>query len=1157
MTPLPTPSCVGGWCHHGGVINAGQIAELLGRPAPTPEQQAVIEAGLEPGLVVAGAGSGKTETMAGRVVWLLANGLVAPDQVLGLTFTRKAAAELDQRVRSRVRALVRAASAAGVDLPGRDVLVGASSAGPSGVEPGSALGEMARPTVATYHSYAASLVADHGLRLGLEPTSRLLGEAAQYQQVARLVEMWPGDLAVDAATSTVVAAVIALAGALDEHLLNPGDADEVLAQIERTLSRPLAGAVHAEVRAVVASLGARRRLLPLVEAYRAGKRAAAAIDYGDQVALAARVAREVPEVGAGERARFAVVLLDEYQDTSYAQVELLRALFADGHPVTAVGDPHQSIYGWRGASAGGLARFPAAFPRGDGTPAEVFRLATSWRNDTAVLAVANRTAAQLRASSPVAVPELVARPEAGPGRVAALVAETVADEATAVAGFVFEARARRAEGGLVTTAAVLCRKRAQFDLLAQALRDAGLPVQVVGLGGLLTSPEVVDLVAALRVAYDPSRGDAAMRLLTGARTRLGIADLHALAEWSRELSTAPDTGVSTTHDLPGSPLVPTSAPRDGEDRLGPEETVSIVDAIDEPPPPGWTSRHGRTLTGTARARVAELARVLSAIRALHHLALPDIVAHAERLLGLDIEVAALPGTTPGLARARLDAFADVAARYANAVEAPDLGGFLAWLEVAEREEDGLELPVVDPDPSAVQVATIHAAKGLEWDVVAVPGLVDGAFPSPAALRDDGPRDKGWLTALATLPYPARGDRDDLPALDTAGITTSKQLAQRLDQFAAANAQVQIDEERRLAYVAITRARESLLLSAARWGTAKQPRAVSPFLTELADDGLVEVLAWADEPEGDNPFTATAHTATWPADPFGGEDSGDGSCVLRGPPGRQAPQDTGTVPTVFTVFPRRRAAVTAAADAVLAVLAAHPQGPPPAPDDPDDILVTRLLAEDAARRAPVRTTELPAHLAASAMVRLAADQSQFAIDLRRPVPTAPSDGARRGTSFHAWVEAYYGRATLVDVDDLPGADEAFPPDATAERLRTTFLTTPWAALTPLALEQEVETSVAEITLRARIDAVFADPARPGSVIVVDWKTGAPPTAPADRAARDVQLAVYRLAWSRRAGLPLAKVRAAFCYVLTGKTVYPRRLLDESGLAALITSATGPS
>jgi DNA helicase-2/ATP-dependent DNA helicase PcrA len=224
-----------------------------------------------------------------------------------------------------------------------------------------------------------------------------------------------------------------------------------------------------------------------------------------------------------------------------------------------------------------------------------------------------------------------------------------------------------------------------------------------------------------------------------------------------------------------------------------------------------------------------------------------------------------------------------------------------------------------------------------------------------------------------------------------------------------------------------------------------------------------------------------------------------------------------------------------------------------PDDPDDELVTRLLAEDAARRAPVRTTALPAHLAASAVVRLSADRAQFAVDLRRPVPSPPSDSARRGTSFHAWVEAYYGRATLVDVDDLPGADDgAVPVDTTLERLRQRFLATPWATLTPVAVEQDVETTIGGVTVRARIDAVFPDPDDPQAVVVVDWKTGAPPTDPDEKSARDVQLAVYRLAWSQRTGRPLGQVRAAFCYVTTGQTVYPTSLLDEAGLAGLLAS-----
>ena len=160
----------------------------------------------------------------------------------------------------------------------------------------------------------------------------------------------------------------------------------------------------------------REQLLPLVAAYAAAKASREVIDYGDQVALAARIAAAHPEVGAAERARYQVVLLDEYQDTSHAQLVLLRALFGGGHPVTAVGDPCQSIYGWRGASAGNLLRFAADFPPRGGGPAPVRLLSTSFRNTGRVLDAAAALQAGLRAAAP-GVPRLVAPPgRAGRGR---------------------------------------------------------------------------------------------------------------------------------------------------------------------------------------------------------------------------------------------------------------------------------------------------------------------------------------------------------------------------------------------------------------------------------------------------------------------------------------------------------------------------------------------------------------------------------------------------------------------------------------------------------------------------------------------------------------------------------------------------------------------
>ncbi|HEX3004787.1 MAG TPA: UvrD-helicase domain-containing protein, partial [Angustibacter sp.] len=298
--------------------SAVDIARALGKPDPTPEQVAVIEAPLSPLLVVAGAGSGKTETMAGRVVWLVAGGDVAPGEVLGLTFTRKAAAELGERVRSRLRALRRA----GLWTPPDPAAVADDVAGAVDLD----------VTVATYHSFAGRLVREQGLRLGVEPESRLLTEASCWQLASDVVERWAGDMgAVDYAVSTVVTAVLDLAGEAAEHLVDLDAVDGYLAEVIHRIealpysdaapSRPGAPAKrYADVTALLGNLAARRQLLPLVRAYQQAKRAREALDFGDQLALAARLARELPDVGGGLRQQYRAVLLDEFQDTSHAQL---------------------------------------------------------------------------------------------------------------------------------------------------------------------------------------------------------------------------------------------------------------------------------------------------------------------------------------------------------------------------------------------------------------------------------------------------------------------------------------------------------------------------------------------------------------------------------------------------------------------------------------------------------------------------------------------------------------------------------------------------------------------------------------------------------------------------------------------------------------------
>src|SRR5580693_2909694 len=384
----------------------GQLARLLRLPEPTQEQAAVIGAPLGPLAVIAGAGSGKSETMAARLVWLVANGKVRPDRVLGLTFTRKAAAELADRVRSRLDRLRRA------ELSGRTGRTGRTE-GATGPEPDDG-GDLwaGEPVISTYHAYAGRLVSDHALREGLEPSMRLITAALSWQLAVSIVAAYDGPMdQVQWTPQTVTAAVLDLAGDLAEHLRSSDDVRGVgewlAAEAARWPGRGLAG-----VRKVIESQRTREQLLPLVDRYTAAKRAREVLDHGDQVRLAAQIAMRHPEVGAAERTRYQVVLLDEYQDTSHAQLKLLNALFGNGHPVTAVGDPCQSIYGWRGASAGNLRRFADDFPDRSGQPAPVRKLSTSFRNAGRVLDTAAVLQAELRAEAPD-VPVLEPAPDRG------------------------------------------------------------------------------------------------------------------------------------------------------------------------------------------------------------------------------------------------------------------------------------------------------------------------------------------------------------------------------------------------------------------------------------------------------------------------------------------------------------------------------------------------------------------------------------------------------------------------------------------------------------------------------------------------------------------------------------------------------------------------
>ncbi|MGO3885265.1 MAG: UvrD-helicase domain-containing protein, partial [Mycetocola sp.] len=312
--------------------SAVELAEMLELPHPTEQQQRVIEAPLSPALVVAGAGSGKTETMANRIVWLLANGHVEVPDVLGLTFTRKAAGELQERVTRRVEQL-------GERVGGNDDI-------------------LATATVSTYNSFASGLYREYARTIGREPDATIITEASAWR-LARDVVVTSNDpllVELDASLDTITDAVLRLAHQLSDNDVAHRVAD-VAALAERfvgladlPIDNPRKRKDYDSVVAAVRDVRALPMLVTMAEQFQQKKLARGLLEFSDQISLAQRIIRTFPRARADYRARYRVVILDEYQDTSVVQTRLLSELFAD-HPVMAVGDPNQSIYGWRGASA--------------------------------------------------------------------------------------------------------------------------------------------------------------------------------------------------------------------------------------------------------------------------------------------------------------------------------------------------------------------------------------------------------------------------------------------------------------------------------------------------------------------------------------------------------------------------------------------------------------------------------------------------------------------------------------------------------------------------------------------------------------------------------------------------------------------------------------
>jgi DNA helicase-2/ATP-dependent DNA helicase PcrA len=987
---------------------------------PTDEQWEAIAWPLEPCVLIAGAGSGKTSVMAARVVYLALGALgrldadgVMPGNVLCLTFTNKATDNLRLRVRR---------SLATLDLP-----------------------EGEEPEIMNYHGFAASLLDRYGVLAGFEPGSRVLNQAQREELCGRVLDRMTFEHAAATFQPSLVGKILEIDDQLQNHRVAPGTALTWLAERLDVLKN------HRSDR----SYSAAQERIELIEAaviYRELKAELGVIDYGDQIDRAIEIVTRFPDVVADHRARFQAVLLDEYQDTNVAQAQLMSTLFGSGHPVTAVGDPDQNIYAWRGASLYNLFRFPTEFPKADGTPATQLPLYTNFRSGARILAAADAVIVKVPEAQRPPGKRLVPWADNGQGEVRI---RRVLDEWSEAAAIAERCVELHSTGSAWSEMAVLCRTSRLFTLLREAFDEREVPVEIVGLAGLLRMPEIVEVLAYARAVHDPTASVALARILLGPRYRVGFKDIAALARLAN----------AQTRQLRDDFAID---PDDAE-----AEPVLLAEALEH-------LEEVEELSEDGRERLAAFREELRVLRAEARRPVGEFLGEVIRRIGILDELDADPDRRRGLGgRRNLAAFLDEVHAFEPVDGELTLRAFLEHISAVERLDKQEWAPVQPSDADSVKVMTIHVAKGLEFDHVFVPGFAHELLPNPKVPQNPAERGK-------SLDFELRGDAEILPRYEG-----------NLTQFRDALKSQEIIEERRTAYVALTRARKTLDASGAYWyGDNIYPKRESRFLNELmtwgSESGLASVDVAAAEPGEENPMLGLRErfVRDWPG------------------PARPAQPDP--------VFPDgwRDAALDGGSQ--LALIDALDDAARVSYDAlaADRVqLATHLLERETAEgmRSP-DGDRIPHTLSASSLMDHARCPKQFYWTRVRPLPRFSGPAARIGTEIHRWIERRAaGQGRLLEADDAVDLtqEELAGDPGRVDRLRQAFLGSRFADRTPLFAERAFLLRVGAFAVGGRIDAIYGEPDGPWEI--VDWKTG---SGQADA----LQLGLYGLActeiWHKR-------------------------------------------
>ncbi len=1041
-------------------ITRSDLCDMLKIPF-SDEQLDAICAPLEPAVIIAGAGTGKTTVMAARVVWLVATGQVSVDKVLGLTFTLKATAQLAERIEEAL---------AQANLNDRTMMA----------------------TISTYDAFAASLVSEHGLRLGMDSDVTMMADATSYRLAADVVASSSDviDHLSSYTAATIAEKIVTLDAAAQSHLLDIDKITSYGKSLRASLDEiPLwRGKELAAVKQAKEAIINRDELLMLVQRYREVKARYRLVEFSDQMASAARLSSDIKVLSSIMRQRYHVVLLDEYQDTSTAQAMVLKALFSGdnredgrGHPITAVGDPFQAIYGWRGAAPGNILQFNDDYPLADGNPSTSYSLRTNRRSLPAILEIANKVSEPLR-KDPRLRPRhdrageqiLIPPPHSHGGEVSCAEFNTVDEEMAWIARHLHQLH--RDDDSLEwKDMAVLTRTNSDISLVYRHLSDAGIPVEIVGLDGLLSIDVIANIRSMLTLILDPHNNVEIVRLLSSQRWKIGVDDLIALNRHARTLVRGEHEDDPLRNHNGGKVI------RDSSEEPSLADALKDLDQID--------------LTLTARQRLAAFNAEMEYLSRFRNETASEVIDRIITSSGVMTELQSRCDEDPRVVqishfRRLVDAYVDVDGQ-------GSIAGLLAWFDAEQNYGKGLEQATISSRDS-VKIMTMHRSKGLEWQIVVIPNLTHNVFPSLKA--------ESWVNRCEVIPYALRQDRDWLPQLLQVDATSLKSYPDELKSYEKAS-------EDRLAYVAFTRAKRHLIATCHGW----EPKIVkaksrSPYFEQIAQS-LPEEQLVTYPIDLTNPYDNDDEAMEWPCNDEQIDTVQSLAHTVR------SIMENGYDEQILATLDEEEYAhyVSWARNAQLEVDALYE------------------------RRRSIDTMHIPLSIPASRFITATHKRDLFVESLLRPMPRPLNLEASQGSRFHAWLEQRYSTLipdSLFDIDPYEQSAELIESkdDRLLSELKEKFLDGPYRDRIPYAIEHSFVLFLEGQQIRGRIDAVFTSTDDRYDYQIVDWKTGKAPSDP-------LQLSLYRLAWAHIYGLPLERIDAVFYHVRDGVIERPSLIGEE--------------